>query len=180
VEDETIESRYKMKRQALFIFLVSILLIYLAFQFQDKLSQFKTLGIIGIFLINFFGSATIFLPTPALVSVISGGIIYSVIPVAFSAALGGALGELVGLMLGYSGRQIFIRDHHRLYLFLKAGFSKFADAIIFIFALIPNPFFDAVGITAGVFSFSPVRFIILVFLGRLLRDILLAYLGAKL
>lgn len=169
-----------MKKQAVMIFIISIALIGLAFHFQTKLAEFKTLGLIGIFIINFFGSATIFLPTPAIASIVAGGIIYPPILVALSAALGGAGGELTGVLLGHSGRMMLIKDHHAIYIKLKYYFKRYADVIILISALIPNPFFDIVGVMAGVFSFSPVRFFILVFLGRFIRDIILAYIGAKL
>lgn len=169
-----------MKIRAVLILIFSLILIFVAFQFQSKLSEFKTLGLIGIFLINFFGSATIFLPAPAFVSVVAGGIVYPPFLVALAAAVGGALGEIVGLSLGHSGRAIFIKDHHTFYFKIKHYFRKFSDVIIFVGALIPNPLFDVVGILAGVFAVHPWRFFVLVFIGRLFRNILLAYVGTKL
>ncbi len=157
-------------------FILSIIIVVAAFIFQDKLENVRSLGLFGIFLINLLGSATIFFPAPAIFSVFAGGGVYSPIAVALVSALGATLGDMIGFMLGYSGTKLFARDH-RWYVWLQGWFKKLGGIMIFLFALIPNPFFDAIGIIAGAFSFSPVRFFILLFLGRLLRDIFLAYLG---
>src|SRR5438477_79993 len=108
-----------MKTKAFLMLICSLFIIFVAFQFQNKLSEFRTLGLIGIFLINFFGSATIFLPTPAIASIVAGGALYPPLMVAFAAALGGALGEITGLLLGHSGRMMFIKDHHKAYKTIK-------------------------------------------------------------
>lgn len=158
-------------------FIISLLLVVVAISFQEKLADFKSFGILGIFLINFFGSATIFVPAPAIASVFAGGAIYNPFLVALVSALGAGLGDMVGYFLGYSGKNLFIKNHHTWYVFIRDLFKKFGSVVIFLFALIPNPFFDAIGIVAGALSFSPYRFFFLLFAGRLFRDLLLAYLG---
>ncbi|MFH1832934.1 MAG: VTT domain-containing protein [Candidatus Levyibacteriota bacterium] len=163
-----------MKKTYLLIFVASLVLVALAFFFQDKLSHFRTLGLLGIFLINFFGSATIFLPAPAIVSVVAGGMIYPPILVALISALGGAFGDGLGFLLGHSSKEVFkLKKHKFLYPTLEDLFKKYGAIIIVVFAFIPNPLFDAIGILAGIFSFSPGRFFTFLFLGRLLRNIIL-------
>ena len=158
-------------------FIASLLIIILAFLFQDKLHTFKNLGILGIFLINFFGSATIFFPTPAIASVVAGGVLYQPFIVGVVSALGASLGEMVGFFLGFTGKKFFIKNHNKLYGIFKDVFRKYGGIAIFVFAFIPNPFFDALGLIAGAFSYSPIRFFVWLFAGKLLRNILLAYLG---
>lgn len=167
-----------MKKSSVFILIVSLLLVLLAFAFHERLSEFKSLGLFGIFLVNLFGSATIFLPAPAIASVFAGGIIYSPFMVAFVASIGSAVGEIVGFLIGHSGKEIFLNKHHILYKAIKNSFLQFGSILIFVFAFVPNPFFDVIGILAGIFSFSPRRLIVLIFLGRFLRNILLALTGA--
>lgn len=169
-----------MKRSYIFAFIISIIFIVLVYIFQDWLVQLKSLGLLGIFLINLIGNATVFLPAPAIASVVAGGIIYSPLAVAFSSALGASLGDMVGFLLGKSGKELFIKNHHAWYVFLKDLFKRYSDVVILLFAFVPNPFFDVVGILAGVFTISPYRFFILLFIGRLVRDIILAYTGSKL
>lgn len=169
-----------MKRSYFLAFLISILFILIAYYFQHELIQLKALGLIGIFLINFLGNATVLLPAPAIASVVAGGIVYPPFAVAFFSALGGSFGEMVGFLLGKSGKEIFIKNHHKWYIFLKDIFKKYGNFVIFIFALIPNPIFDIVGILAGAFAVSPYRFFIILLGGRIIRDIILAYAGSKL
>ncbi len=164
--------------QAVGTFILSLIVVLLAFHFQSGLSQFKKLGPVGIFLINFFGSATLFVPAPAIATVVAGGAIYPPFLVAFVAAIGSVCGDMIGYFLGLSGRKAFLRDHHKKYTKIQLLFKKYGGTAVFFFALIPNPIFDAIGITAGIFGYSANKFLLLVFLGRIIRDIFLAQFGS--
>lgn len=169
-----------MKRSYIITFILSCLGIVLAFFFQDKLSQFKSLGILGIFLINFFGSATIFVPAPAIVSVFAGGAVYGVVAVALAASFGAAFGDMLGFFIGYSGKHAFLQKENIWYRVIRDQFAFFGGLFVFFFALIPNPFFDGIGIIAGALGYSPYRFFCFLFAGRLLRNLLLALTGSVL
>jgi membrane protein YqaA with SNARE-associated domain len=161
--------------------LLSLLLIWLAFHFQGKIGHFKSLGLLGIFLINLIGSSTLFLPAPAIASVVAGGVVYPVFLVGLVAALGASMGDMLGYFLGRSGKHVILNHtEHAWYGKFKHLFSKFAGILIFLFALIPNPFFDGVGILAGATEYPPTRFFLLMFAGRLVRNVLLAMVGARL
>lgn len=101
-----------MKKQAILLFVSSILIIALAFHFQQKLLHFRMFGLFGIFLINLFGSATVFLPAPAIATVFAGGGIYSPFWVAVAAALGSSIGEMSGFLLGHSGKKSAVWGIH--------------------------------------------------------------------
>lgn len=166
-------------RKYLILLLVSLGFIIGVFLFQDKLVHLKSLGLLGIFLLNLIGSVTLFIPAPAIASVVAGGIVYPPLLVALVAALGSVLGDMLGYLVGYSGRHVFAQKHKRFELFQQL-FLRFGGVAIFVFAVIPNPFFDAIGILAGVFSYSPIRFFAISFAGRLVRNIILAYFGSAL
>ena len=167
------------KRNYLILFVASIISIILSFYFRDELSHLGSLGLLGIFIINVLGSATLFLPAPSIASVLAGGIVYNPFLVAVIAALGSGIGDMIGFALGHSSKHIFIKRDSFWYKISKEIFHKFGPVFIIIFSFIPNPVFDAVGIFAGVFSYSPVKFFIYVLIGRFLRNLLLAYLGAS-
>lgn len=168
-----------LKLDYLLMLLVSLALIGVSFYFRDELSHFSTLGLLGIFIVNIIGSATLFLPAPAIASVVAGGFLFNPISVAIVAALGSAIGDMVGFLLGHSGKEIFLKKNSFWYKFLKQAFHRFGAIFIIIFSFIPNPLFDAIGIFAGVFSYSPIKFFFYVLVGRFLRNLLLAYLGAS-
>lgn len=162
----------------LLFFLLSIFIVGISVYFQNQLAQFKSLGLLGIFLINFIGNATFFLPGPAIATVVAGGVIYPAFSVAIAASLGATFGDMVGYILGYSGKKLFIKDHHILFLVTRDIFKHYGTIIIFIFALIPNPLFDIIGLLGGLAHFSPIRFFVLLLLGRTIRNLLLASLGS--
>lgn len=162
-----------MRKQAIILFLVSIVTIGAAYLFQDKLVHFWSLGLFGIFLINLFGSATIFFPAPAIASVVAGGAVYPPLFVAIVSALGGSFGEMAGFLLGQSSIRTILKNP--IAVRVRGLLKNFGVGLIFIFALIPNPLFDAVGILAGALGYSPVWFFVAVFLGRLIRNALLAF-----
>lgn len=162
-------------------FFLSLLLVWMAFRFQTQLSHFRSLGLLGIFLINLIGSSTLFLPAPAIASVVAGGLVFPPVLVGLVAALGASFGDMLGYILGRSGKHIVLNHtEKKWFIFFQKIFAKFASIVIFVFAFIPNPFFDGIGILAGISEFPPVKFFLILFAGRLSRNILLAFLGARL
>lgn len=167
------------ERKSIVILLCSILAVILAVVFQRKLEEFTSLGLFGILLINFFGSATLFLPAPAIASVVAGGVIYAPIFVALFSSLGSTLGELVGFFIGQSSKKVVsTKKQTKIYTIFYNIFHKYGGAAVFFFALIPNPFFDFFGIMAGMFGVTLWRFFLIVLLARFLRDVLLASFGS--
>lgn len=165
------------KRNYAVIFIVSLVLIFLSFYFRDELAGLGSFGILGIFLINLVSSITLFFPAPAIATVVAGGFLYNPLVVAVVAALGSAVGDFVGYMLGRSGKEVLLKKNSFWYNIFKDTFHRFGAVFIIIFSFIPNPLFDAVGIVAGLFSYSPRRFFMYVLIGRFLRNLFLAYGG---
>ena len=167
------------KRNYFLLFLASIAFVAVSYYFRTELTHLGSLGLLGIFIINILGSATLFLPAPAIATVVAGGFLYNPLFVAILSALGSAIGDMVSFALGHSGKEIFLKKNSFWYKVLKLTFHRFGAAFIILFSLIPNPIFDAVGIFAGIFSYSPIKFFFYVLVGRFLRNLLLAYLGAS-
>ncbi len=165
----------------LFLFIVSLAVSFGAFWYRDFFEGARTLGLVGLFIINFISSATFFISGPAFLTVIAGGSIYNPLLVAFVASLAASFGDLVSFALGHSSRHIALKrfESHPWFVFLESLFKKHGYWIIFLFALIPNPVFDAVGLIAGVFRFHWKTFFALMLLGRFTRFMILAFLGNK-
>lgn len=168
-----------MKKSYIFTLILSVILIAVAFFFHQKLAEFRSLGLFGIFLINLIGSATLFLPAPAIASVVAGGGIYPPLAVALLASLGASLGDMVGYLLGTSSKHILLENKEGYLKILTFYFKKYGALVIVVLAFFPNPFFDAIGITAGVLGYPPKKFFLWMFVGRLARNIVLAYVGNR-
>ena len=170
----------KNKAYAISIFLLSIGLSVAFYIFRDYFKEASSLGLFGIFVVNFVSSATFFVSAPAFLTIISGGNLYSPILVAIIAALGACLGDMLGFAFGHSGRRLTKKklDQHKTIRFLEKHFHRHGALIIFLLAIIPNPFFDAIGILAGVVNYPPFKFFAIMLVGRFIRYWGLAQFGA--
>lgn len=169
------------KKVEILVFIISFVLSIAFFIYRDFFSQAESLGLIGIFIINFVSSASFFVSGPAFLTVIAGGALYPPILVALVSSLGSALGDVVSFIVGFTGRRII---NHKLnqkiwFKVLEDYFKKFGGIILFVFALVPNPLFDSIGLIAGIFHYNIWKYFLIVFVGRLIRFFLLATLGSR-
>ena len=164
----------KKRRKLVFIalFIISTLVLLLPLFFKDRLQAVESFGLFSLFLINFFSSATIFLPSPGIVSVPVAAAIYTPVSVVLLGSLGSALGEGVGFLFGHSSMKVLDGKKHKiLYHLNKFIFEKYGLPLLIITAAIPNPLVDGLGILAGMAGYPLHKFLIAVFLGRILRNI---------
>ena len=173
----------KRKKKLLYglIFIFSTFIILLPLFLKPYFEQHKTLGLFEILIVSFFGSATIFVPTPSILSVGIGGTLYNPFIVALLASVGSSLGESIGYLFGHSSKEVLnLKKHKLLYYLNNFIFKKYGTLAVLIFSFIPNPFFDGIGILVGISSYSLKKFVGVVFIGRFFRNLLIAYIGAKL
>ncbi len=164
------------------IFILSIVLSIAFFIFRDFFAASKSLGLIGLFVINFVSNASFFVSAPAFLTVVAGGSLYPPILVALVSSFGGTLGDTLSFVFGSTGRHL---ANHKLkkkswFRVLSKYFKKHGDWLLFAFALIPNPLFDAIGLLAGVFAYNLYKFFFIVWVGRFIRYFLLASFGSML
>lgn len=164
------------------VFLLSIALSIAFFVFRGYFKEASSLGLFGLFIVNFVSSATFFVSAPAFLTIITGGNLYLPVLVAVVASLGACLGDMLGFAFGHSGRRLTKKklDRHKTIRFLEKHFHKHGVLIIFLLAIIPNPFFDAIGILAGVVNYPPLKFFTIMLVGRFLRYWVLAQFGSNL
>jgi membrane protein YqaA with SNARE-associated domain len=145
------------------------------------LEIFQTLimsyGYLGLFLINLISSASIIFPIPAAVLVFGSGVVLDPLLVGISAALGSAIGELTGYVLGIGGRKVIERRWKKSIDKTEKLFQKYGGfLIIMVFAATPLPD-DIVGILSGTLRYPLNKFFIASFIGKLILNLALAYGG---
>jgi membrane protein YqaA with SNARE-associated domain len=140
---------------------------------KSTIQQLGAFGYIGVFLLCFICNATVLLPAPSLLVVVSAATALNPILVALAGALGTTLGEMVGYFSGYAGGNVVEKkDNKYISLLIKYGLP-----VVFIFALIPMPLFDISGVASGYLRIKWYKFLIACFLGKSIKMLIYA-LGA--
>lgn len=130
-------------------------------------------GLLALFLINVVSSATLILPLPGLALTPLAATVADPLVVGLIAGTGQTIGELTGYLAGYSGRKalgIDARTQRMTNLMRRWG-----APIVFVLALIPNPFFDVAGIIAGATRMPLRLYLLAAGAGKILKNMALAY-----
>ena len=162
-----------------FALILSIAIVYFSNQICAFFGQFMYFG---VFALSLLAHATVFFPTFLLqLSMIS--IAANLDPLLFGifAGIGSAIGELTGYALG-SGSQGLLKNQNKfaqnIIDFQNKIVKLHPEFAIFLFSLIPNPFFDFAGIFAGFAKMKWQHFIIVCALARIIRYSIIGYFGA--
>lgn len=158
-------------------------------------SDLETFGYPGIFLANFFGTATVFIPVPGLSAAGQALIVQgprelnlNPIGVIVAGASGMTLAEITAYASGAIGRGLaedrpmplggrigsMMRRFARWITWLMA---RYGFATLLVLSAVPNFFFEFAGITAGATRMNFWSFLIAVGIGKTIRVILLVVLG---
>lgn len=133
-------------------------------------------GYPGVFLVNLVGSASLILPVPGAAAACvasTPGSGLNPLAVGVLAGIAQALGETTGYLAGKSGQSIAMRSPH--YRRVHGWMVRAGVPALFLFALIPNPFFDLAGLAAGSLGYPYRRFLAVVLVGKILRSIVISY-----
>ena len=152
-------------------------LIGAAWLFRDH--ALAVAGYPGVFLVNFIGAVSLILPIPGLGIIATCGLSVQLNPLALGllATSGETLGEWSGYVVGYGGHTVFDRFdwYRRVRPTLARWMLRRGTLILFVVSAIPNPVFDIVGIAAGSVQYPFRRFMVVVFVGKLIKWLVIAY-----
>ena len=153
----------------------------------------ETLGYPGIFLANFLGTATVFVPVPGLTAagqalIVAGSQTLFKPGVVLAGAAGMTLAESTAYLAGVVGRgmaeerQMPLRGRLGQWLRRAAGWvdrlmARYGFATLLVLAGVPNPLFEFAGITAGAVRMNFWRFLLAVAIGKTARVIILVIVG---
>lgn len=154
---------------------LTVLLVLLPVFFPVDYSALGEYGYLGVFLATLLPSATVIFPSPTLAAALIAGTFLNPLGVGLVAGLGAALGEVMGYMAGYGGSVLAARSSH--YRRIREIVERYGLVAIAVLAFIPNPLFDLAGIASGAARIPLWRFLLVCFLGKAARFVLIAYLG---
>lgn len=143
--------------------------------------DWQNYGYAGIFLLTLLTSATVIFPVPGIAAAFLLGGALNPFIVAAAAGFGSALGEFTGYFAGYGGAEVVDEKKHRWLVkfeeWMKKPFHGFL--LILVLALIPNPMFDLAGIAAGSSRYPAWKFFAACLIGKTLKALALALMGAR-
>jgi membrane protein YqaA with SNARE-associated domain len=145
--------------------------------FRERLAAFAAYGYLGIFIVSLLGNATVILPVPVLLAAFAGGTAFDPWITGLAAGTGSALGELTGYLAGYGGAAAI--EDRPLYNKLERWMRRHGPLTIFVLSAIPNPLFDLAGISAGTLRMPVWKFLLFCWLGKTIRTLPIAWLGAQ-
>ena len=179
-------------RRALLLALFLIVIIALAAVFvarEDLYAMLRDIwvrgtrgefGYPGIFLLSFIGAASVIVPIPytiVLLTISAPQFGFNPLLLAIIAGFGAAVGELVGYGLGYAGRRVVSKKYdHRLNTMLRI-FDRFGMPAVFIFALTPLPD-DLLFIPLGLMRYSLWKAFIPCVAGKFLMSLIIVHVGS--
>lgn len=157
---------------------------------QEDLEGF---GYAGIFLANFFGTATGFVPVPGLTAagqglIVAGSRSLNPVGVTIAGASGMTIAESTAYLMGAVVRGVaeersmpvggrLGRLMHRAAGWVDWMMSRYGFLTLLTLSAVPNPFFEFAGITAGAVRMKFWRFLTAVAIGKTSRVILLVIIG---
>lgn len=165
--------------------------------FPNITNGLEGFGYAGVFLINLLSTSTLFIPVPGLTATAQALIIregkHSAFPwlVGLTGGLGMGLGEITLYYAGYLGAEL-ARGHElrgprwlrRAVQWCVNGINwlmrRWGVATLFVLSAVPNPLFEIAGLTAGSAQISFRKFLLAAVSGKVVRGLLLAYLGTQL
>lgn len=140
---------------------------------------FNQFGYFGVFLASFIGTASIIIPIPYTLLILSLGIAgFDPLMLTIACGLGSAFGEFTGYALGYYGRKILSNERQKKMNYLVQVIGHYGPIAIFIFALTPLPD-DLLFIPLGILRYNVLQAFVPAVLGKLLMSFILAYFGKK-
>ena len=151
----------------------ALALIVALWLFSGTIAGLKSLGYPGIFFISLASSASVLVPAPGLLSICGVSLVLNPILVGLLAGIGEAMGEATGYAVGFGGHGIL--QGHKFYAKAHDWIERRGTLLIFAASLIPNPIFDVVGVAAGAARFPLLRFLLAVWAGKTLKDLMVAY-----
>ncbi len=157
--------------------IAALALAVVAWMLRDYVSPTKVAGYPGVFLISFVGAVSLVLPVPAMLTVCGLSATLDPFVLGSLAGLGESLGEWSGYAVGYGGHSLFERlpVYRAVRPKMRSWMEKRGGLLLFVVSAIPNPVFDIVGIAAGTVQYPFARFMAIVFVGKIIKGLLIAY-----
>lgn len=134
--------------------------IFMKEQFHDL----GALGYIGLFVSCLISNATVMLPSSSTLIVLVASITFDPLLCVLSGGIGTALGEQCSYLCGMIGSSHISTNNN-----IERWIRKRPFMLVFLFAFLPLPIFDIVGIASGILRLNWIKYSLAATAGKLLK-----------
>ena len=138
------------------------------FLFRDHLQEYAVWGYLGLFFSCAAANASIFIPASSTLYVMSAALVLNPWICVLAGGAGTALGEQVSYLCGRIGSKTLDLSSPRVQR-VQQWMNRNAPLTVFIFAFLPLPLFDIVGIAAGIMRMTWWKYALAAILGKVLK-----------
>lgn len=135
--------------------------------FRDEVKNMAAAGYAGLTAACFLTNATVFLPASGIAFTVSASTVLNPYICSLCGGVGTALGELVSYTCGRVGKQLV--EDNKLYRKMQEYIMKHGFLTVLLFAFLPFPIFDFVGVAAGVGKMNIAKYTTACILGKTLK-----------
>nr|WP_302248279.1 VTT domain-containing protein [uncultured Blautia sp.] len=169
--------KFSAKKISLFILIIFMVIVlnYILHTNEKFFLNLKAYGYIGTFMACLLLNATVLFPSSSTMVVMSMATIYNSVMVALIGAFGASFGEFTGYFTGYYGSAVV--ENSAIFDKVTGIYAKFPNFAIVLFAALPLPVFDILGIMAGSIKMEKKKFFLLCFIGKAIKMLIYAYIG---
>jgi membrane protein YqaA with SNARE-associated domain len=156
---------------------VTLALCFIVIYYWDYIVQLKHLGYLGLFLIGILTGAMAVVPVPGLLFVFTLGSVLIPPLVGLASGLGEAVGSIVIYLTGYAGNKAIKRIPNRFRDKFEDWLKHRGSIAVLAMSVIINPVFLPFTAIAGMMRFGLIKFFLLCFTGKTIKNTIVAYLG---
>ena len=136
--------------------------------YKEQIQQMALIGYLSVVIACAISNVSILLPSSSTLIVVAAASSLNPILCVLAGGLGTALGEQSSYICGRIGRKGFDDNGNREKKVLK-WMKKHDSLTVFVFAFLPLPIFDIVGIAAGVLRMNWIKYMISAVLGKTMK-----------
>lgn len=162
----------------LFMLLLAIAITVALFLYRHIIAELGPYGYLSAFVVCLISNASVVLPIPGIVVLFALGTTLNPVLVGLVGATGGIIGEMTGFIFGYGGRRM-VQSRGQTYARAENWMRRWGAWAIFAFAAIPLPVFDVAGLAAGALRYPLWRFLLIGWIGKSIKYIILVLIGAQ-
>ncbi len=160
--------------------LAMIAIAVLAVVYREQVRDFDQYGYLGAFVVSVMSGATVIVYVPGVPVVFAlGGILHYPFLVGIAAGLGEGLGAFTSYGAGRGGHGLLSEKQlqNKYFQRVQTWMTRRGYLTVFLASAVFNPFFVAVGATAGAMRMPPWKFYLVCAAGKAVKGIYVAYFG---